>query len=281
MSVTNDTSTPTVLITGATDGLGRWLAVRLAEWGADVIVHGRDEGRVADTVEAVRHDGGGEPGGTVLADLADLTQVDHLADEVVDRFGTIDVLVNNAGVGFGVPGSPRQFSADGIELRFAVNYLAGYHLTRRLRPALIRSAPARVVNVSSIGQEPIDFGDPLLDDGYTGVRAYRRSKLAQIMFTIDLAEALREHGVTVNALHPASLMDTSMVREMDFTPLSTLHDGGEATLRLITDPALAETTGAFYDQTVETSPHVQALDFEARQQLRDLSDMLVGKALNT
>lgn len=280
MNVTETTpAQPIVLITGATNGLGHWLAVRLAELGAGVIIHGRDPDRLDATARAMQDEGGGRPHGTVLADLADLSQVDQLADEVLKEFDTLHVLVNNAGVGFGPPGAARQLSADGLELRFAVNYLAGYHLTNRLLPLLKRSAPARIVNVASIGQEPIDFDDPMLEHDYSGIQAYRRSKLAQIMFTIDLAERLRGTGVTANALHPASLMDTAMVREMNFTALSTLDDGGEATLRLINDPALAEVSGRFYDQTVDTPPHPQAADPEARRRLRELSDTLIAQAL--
>ncbi|PSL08261.1 short-subunit dehydrogenase [Haloactinopolyspora alba] len=280
MNVTDATSAaPAVLITGATDGLGRWLAVRLSTSDTDVILHGRDQERLDSTVEAMRAAGGREPAGTVLADLARLAQVDQLADEVAERFGRITALVNNAAVGFGAPGSPRQLSPDGIELRFTVNYLAGYHLTRRLLPVLRTSAPARVVNVVSVGQEPIDFTDPMLEWGYTGVRAYRQSKLAQIMFTIDLADELHGTGVTVNALHPASLMDTSMVREMKFTPLSTLDDGGEATLRLIIDPELDGVTGRYFDQTMEAAPHPQASDVLARRQLYELSESLIAEAL--
>lgn len=270
----------TVLITGATDGLGRWLALRLAADGVGVVLHGRNPARLDETAREIRAEGGREPLGVVRADLADLGQVDRLADEVLARFPGLDVLVNNAAVGFGEPGAGRELSPDGVELRFAVNYLAGYHLTRRLLPALVKATPARIVNVASIGQAPIDFADPMLDHGYDGYRAYRQSKLAQIMFTIDLAEELRGTGVTANTLHPATLMATSMVREAELTPLSTLHDGGEATLRLIADPALATVSGVYFDQTIEATPKPQALDPAARRQLRELSDALVEQALS-
>lgn len=269
----------TVLVTGATDGLGKWLAVRLSTAGANVVIHGRDPDRLAATAEMMRRASQRGPAGTVVADLAELAQVERLAAEVSQRFAPIGALVNNAGVGFGTPGAGRQLSRDGIELRFAVNYLAGYHLTRRLLPQLVTSAPARVINVASIGKEPIDFADPMLESAYTGIRAYRQSKLAQVMFTIDLAEELRGTSLTVNALHPASLMDTTMVREISFTPLSTLDDGGEATLRLITDPALASVSGAFFDQTTEATPHPQAADASARRRLRELSDSLISRSL--
>src|SRR5213079_869911 len=108
--------------------------------------------------------------------------------------------------GIGTAG-PRQTSAEGFELRFAVNYLAGFLLTLLLLPLIQNSAPARIVNVSSAGQQPIDFGDVMLTRGYSGARAYCQSKLAQIMFTIDLGAALEDTGVTVTYLHPATYID--------------------------------------------------------------------------
>ena len=125
----------------------------------------------------------------------------------------LDLLINNAGIGSGGPQGTRQTSADGYELRFAVNYLAGFLLTHLLLPLVRNSAPARIVNVSSLGQQAIDFADVMLTHGYSGSRAYCQSKLAQIMFTIDLAQELDGSGVTVNALHPATYMNTTMVRQ--------------------------------------------------------------------
>jgi NAD(P)-dependent dehydrogenase (short-subunit alcohol dehydrogenase family) len=152
----------TILITGATDGLGRYLAGQLASSGAHVIIHGRSADRARRVREELGSGTGDRPADIVLADLADLRQVDQLANDVRQRFERLDVLVNNAGIGAGPPGAPRLQSADGIELRFAVNYLAGYHLTRQLTP-LLTAAPARVVNVASAGQHPIDFADPILE----------------------------------------------------------------------------------------------------------------------
>ena len=267
----------TVVITGATSGLGRYLAGQLAAAGARVVVHGRS----AERAERTRAEIGTDRVDTVIADLASLSEVDGLATELAARYDRIDVLVNNAGIGFGAPGSGRQESADGIELRFAVNYLAGYHLTRRLIPLLTASAPARVVNVSSIGQYPIDFDDPLLERNYTGVNAYRVSKLAQIMFTFDLAEELRDAGVTVNALHPATLMDTPMVREADYEIHSTVEEGGAATMRLIADPSMNDVTGTYSNGPHEAKANDQAYDPTARARLRDLSDRLISQALGT
>jgi NAD(P)-dependent dehydrogenase (short-subunit alcohol dehydrogenase family) len=240
-----------------------------------VLAHGRNPERLRTLHDELGVD-------TVQADLSELRQVDRLADEVLRRLDRLDVLVNNAGLGAGADHSRREESADGIELRFAVNYLAGYHLTRRLVPLLVASAPARVVNVASIGQEPIDFADPLLERSYDGMRAYRQSKLAQIMATVDLAAELVDSGVTVNALHPATLMPTTMVNEgWPGASMSTLEDGGTATLRLILDEGLATTTGRYFDSNTPdpVDPNPQANDADARRRLRELSDRLVAAAL--
>jgi NAD(P)-dependent dehydrogenase (short-subunit alcohol dehydrogenase family) len=265
----------TILITGATDGLGRELAHRLATSGDRVIVHGRDPERVRQS----RAYAGGTTEG-VLADLAELRQVDRLADEVLDRFDRLDVLVNNAGVGGGAPGTGRQESGDGVELRFAVNYLAGYHLTRRLIPLLVASAPSRVVNVASAGQQAIDFDDPMLTRGYGRQRAYSQSKLAQIMFTFDLAEELAGQGVTANALHPATYMDTTMVRESGAPVMSTVGEGVAATSRLVDGLAeLDGVSGRYFNGQRGSRADAQAYDLAARRRLRELSDDLVRRAL--
>ncbi|MFI6598914.1 SDR family NAD(P)-dependent oxidoreductase [Nonomuraea sp. NPDC050536] len=248
----------TILITGSTHGLGHELARRLTAAGDRVIAHGRSEIRQADGIRA---------------DLADLHAVDAMATWVLDRYDHLDVLINNAGIGGGKPGSGRELSRDGIELRFAVNYLAGYHLTRRLLPLLT----TRVVNVASAGQHAIDFSDPMLEHGYGGQRAYSQSKLAQIMFTIDLAEELSSQGVTVNALHPATYMDTTMVREAGAPILSTVGEGADATMRLVN--ARDEVTGRYFNGRHEALADPQAYDPDARRRLRDLSDSLIKQAL--
>src|SRR5690606_26095952 len=176
----------------------------------------------------------------------------------------------------GRPGAPRETSADGHELRFAVNYLAGFLLTHLLLPLLKKSAPARIVNVASAGQQPIDFADVMLERGYSGARAYCQSKLAQIMFTFDLAEDLRGSGVTVNALHPATYMDTTMVRGAGVTPISTVEEGAEAILYLATSPALEGRSGLYFDGLREARAHPQAYDAEARRRLKALSLQLTG-----
>src|SRR4051794_17128145 len=258
---------PTVLITGATDGLGRAVAERLRSDGARVLVHGRDSEKLAAI--------GGE---TFRADLSSLDEVRALADEVERSTDELHVLVNNAGIGSGKPDlTTRQESRDGFELRFAVNYLAGFVLTLRLLPLLRRSAPARIVNVASLGQAPIDWDDVMIENGYSGGRAYSQSKLAQITFANELAERLDGTGVTVTSLHPATYMPTKIVLEQAGHSIDSLETGVEATVRLATSPELEGVTGRFYDRQAESRADEQAYDAEARRRLWELSLELTGE----
>ncbi len=264
----------TVLITGSTDGVGRRVAERLARSGHVVLIHGRDrqrgEGLVREIVEA---------GGKAVfyeADLSSLTGVRRLADDIRRDHPRLDILINNAGIGLAGAYPGRCESADGFELRFAVNYLAGFLLTRLLLPLLEASAPARVVNVASAGQQPIDFSDVMLTRGYSGRRAYCQSKLSQILFTLDLAEELGETGVTVNALHPASYMATTMVRGDGVSPMSSVDEGADAILNLAVSPDLQGKSGLYFDGLRAARASAQAYDADARRRLRALSFELTG-----
>ena len=181
-----------------------------------------------------------------------------------------------------MPGSGRERrapsgeSADGYELRFAVNYLSGFLLVHLLLPLLRASAPSRIVNVASLGQHPIDFDDVMITKDYTGGRAYAQSKLAQIMFTIDLADELKGSGVTVNSLHPATYMNTTMVREGGITPMSTVDQGGAAILHLAAGDDVAGKSGLFFNGMREAQANPQAYDDAARRRLRALSLELTG-----
>ncbi|TPL54603.1 SDR family oxidoreductase [Mesorhizobium sp. B2-4-6] len=263
----------TILVTGSTDGVGHVVAERLGAAGARVLVHGRDEGRGKATAAAIEAKGGKAE--FLAADLASLAEVHRLAEAVRTKTDRIDVLINNAGVGTGGQGAKRQVSADGYELRFAVNYLAGFLLTSELLPLIKASAPARIVNVASAGQHAIDFDDVMLTHGYSGVRAYCQSKLAQILFTVDLAQQLDGAGVSVNALHPASYMDTTMVRQAGVTPWSSVETGADAILNLATSPALEGRSGRYFDGQRESRADAQAYDEKARRRLRTLSVELI------
>ncbi len=262
----------TALVTGSTDGVGRLVATRLAAAGAFVLVHGRDRARGERLVGEITGDGGAAE--FLAADLSALGAVRGLAEAVRRRTERLDILINNAGIGTASGGGVRQTSADGYELRFAVNYLAGFLLTHLLLPLLRASGPARIVNVASAGQQAIDFADIMLTRGYSGTRAYCQSKLAQIMFTIDLARALKGSGVTVNCLHPATYMNTTMVREAGVAPWSSVEEGAEAILNLAASPALDQRSGLYFNGLAEARADRQAYDAGARQRLSEVSRQL-------
>jgi NAD(P)-dependent dehydrogenase (short-subunit alcohol dehydrogenase family) len=262
----------TVLITGSTDGVGRRVAEILANPGTTLLVHGRDRTRAERVIADIRKAGGN--GIFYPADFSSLAEVRRLAETVARDHQQLDLLINNAGIGTGGSGSERRISSDGHELRFAVNYLAGFLLTRLLLPLLKKSCPARIVNVASAGQQRLDFADVMLTRGYSGTRAYCQSKLAQIMFTFDLAEELDELEVTANCLHPATYMDTTMVRADGITPLSTVDKGAEAILHLAVSPEMEGKSGLYFSGLQSARANVQAYDPKARDRLRILSRQL-------
>jgi len=265
-----------ILITGATDGIGRQAAHELAAAGATVLVHGRNPERGMETLEEIRSATGSERLHYLQADFAALSEVRQLADTVQSQFDRLDVLINNAGIGPGKRGAERTTSSDGYELRFAVNYLASFLLTHLLLSRLRQSVPARIVNVSSVGQSPIDFNDVMLEQQYAGMQAYRQSKLALIMFTVELAGQLPPEEITVNSLHPGSLLDTKMVRETFGEPMGSAQSGAEALVYLATSPDLAGVTGKYFDQQRESRANAQTYDAAARRQLWHLSEELTG-----
>ncbi|MGW1025994.1 SDR family NAD(P)-dependent oxidoreductase [Streptomyces sp. NPDC002577] len=264
----------TVLITGATSGLGRYVAFELVRSGHVVLAHGRDRGRTEALVrELTAEDGDAH---TLVADLASLAQVRELGARVAAEHPGLDVLINNAGVGFGAPGSGREESADGHELRLAVNYLAPVALTRALLPVLRANAPSRIVNVGSAGQVPLDFDDFEFTTGYNGVDAYRRSKLALAAHTFALAEELAGSGVSVNVLHPATFMDTAMVRAGGISPVSTVADGAAGVLALATTDLGLVGSGRYFDGTKPSRAHAEAYDRDVWKRLEAATNQLLG-----
>lgn len=259
-----------VLVTGSSDGVGKETAKRLSAESFHVILHGRNR----EKTEAVKEELEQLAGGSfdiLIADFASLTDVARLAEAVRQAYPRLDLLINNAGIG--IEDNVRQESADGYELRFAVNYLAHVALTETLVDMLKRSAPSRIVNVASAGQAPIDFSDLMLERSYSGFQAYTQSKAAQIMYTFDLAARLKGTGVSVNALHPATFMNTKMVEN----PISTVEDGAQAILNLAIGAA-GQQTGRYFDQMSERRALSQAYEPDARKQLFALSDNLIAGA---
>jgi NAD(P)-dependent dehydrogenase (short-subunit alcohol dehydrogenase family) len=264
----------TALVTGSTSGLGEVVARRLGAMGARVIVHGLEEARGRQIAAEITKAG---PGSAVYypGDFGSLDQVRALAARIRANHPKLQLLINNAGIG-GASNGARRESADGNELVFQVNYLAPFLLTRELLPLLEAGAPARIVNVASIGQRPIDFDDIMMQNNYQTTGAYAQSKLADIMFTISLAGMLDPAKVTVNALHPATFMDTPMVTSSGRKPMSSVQDGANAVMQLAVGTAIAGRTGLYFNQMSEGRANQQAYDAEARQRLWDLSVKLTG-----
>src|SRR5215218_8491964 len=265
----------TILVTGATDGLGKRVAGELAAKGTTVLLHGRSPERLEATLEEVRSQTSSQKVGSYLADLSSLAAVRDLADRILSEYDRLDVLVNNAGIIV----QERKESEDGFELTFAVNYLAHFLLTSLLLPLLRDFTPSRIVNVASAGQSPVDFSDIMLERGYDAMKAYTQSKLAQILFTFELAGRLSGTGVTVNALHPASLMDTKMVHATFGYTMSTVQEGADAAVRLAVSPELEGVTGRYFDGQREGRANHQAYDAQVRKRLWALSEELCGSLL--
>ena len=259
------------LVTGSTSGLGHEVALRLAARGMHVIVHGRDAERGTAVVQEIEKRGG--KARFYRADFAKLSDVRGLAKAIERDYDRLDLLVNNAGIA--LTGAPRQVSAEGYELHFQVNYLSHFLLTNLLLPLLEKSAPSRIVNVASGAQSPIDFNDPQIEKNYSGWRGYGQSKLAQITYTRTLAERLAGTGVTTYSLHPATYMDTNMVRKSGATPMSTVDEGADAVMQLAAKDGIEN--GAYYNGLRPARAQAQAYDKEAQERLWELSKRLTSR----
>jgi NAD(P)-dependent dehydrogenase (short-subunit alcohol dehydrogenase family) len=264
----------TILITGATDGVGKLTAIDLAKQNKDatILIHGRNKEKLDKVAKEIEEKSDNENVETYVADFSSLKDVRKMAKDILAKHENINVLINNAGAGFAAP----RYGKDGTETRLTVNYLAPVLLTNLLLPAIKSAAPSRIVNVSSAGQSPIHFDDIMMENNFDGVTAYTQSKLALMMFTIDLAEQLKGDNITVNALHPGTYLDTNMVNEAGIHPLGTAQSGAVAEVYLATSPELKNVTGKYFNVKNESKAHSQAYDANARKKLRDLTVQLAG-----
>lgn len=264
-----DMTGKTVLVTGSTDGLGREAALRLGAMGAHVLVHGRNDERGAEVVAAINEG----PGSAQFyrADFASLDEIRDLAAAVMADHERLDMLINNAGIGTGFADGNRSLSEDGHEMIFQVNYLATYLLTQELLPLLEKSAPARVIHVASLAQRPVDFDDPMMANGFDAGAAYSQSKLAQILHAVEMAEMIEPDLITFNALHPATMMDTTLVRQMDAPARTTVDEGADALIHVATAAALTGRSGLYFNGSTEARANAQAYDASARERLIELS----------
>jgi len=263
-----------ILVTGSTSGLGREVARSLVDRGDHVIIHGRSKERgeaLVAELNAIRADSAR----FFAADFASLSQVRSLAQSIAAQYDHLDVLVNNAGI-VRINDSERRLSNDGYELHLQVNYLSGFLLTDLLLPLLEKNKGSRIVNVSSLAAAPLDFDNLMLEQGYSSNRAYGQSKLAQVMYTIDMSEKLKEKGITVNALHPETFMNTSMILSAGLKPRSSVMDGRDAVLQLVNNHNVGN--GEFYNVLNLSKANAQAYDAKVRATLRDVTLQLISKA---
>ena len=260
----------TILITGATDGLGKMIAHYFANQGATILIHGRNREKGDLLLKELKDYSKNDNLFYYNADFSSLDEVKALAHDIIKHHSLLDLLINNAGIG-GNKTNQREFSKDGYELRFAVNYLAPFLLTHLLLPLLRNAVPSKIVNIGSAAQEEIDFADVMLEKNYAGLRAYSQSKLANLMFTLSLAEQLKADKITVNCVHPASLMDTKMVRNYFGYSKSTVEEGAESVEYVASSKDIDGVTGVFFNRKVQDKGHPQAYDKEARKKLYDLS----------
>lgn len=264
-----------ILVTGATDGLGKRVAGDLAGQDATVLLHGRNREKGQKVLREVKHQSNNKNLTYYNADFSSLDEVSQLAKEIKNNHEKLDVLINNAGIGSG-EASTRQTSRDGYELLFQVNYLSAFLLTQQLLPLLSQSSPARIVNVASGAQQAINFEDVMLKKNYSGKRAYSQSKLALVMYTFELADRLDSTEITANTLHPATFMNTKMVRQSDISPETSVDKGARAVEYLAISDDVNEITGQFFDGKQQARADSQAYKKEARQRLWELSEHLVN-----
>ncbi len=263
------------VVTEATEGMGRAVAHLLGEAGYVVLVQGRDQMRGEAVVEEIAEHGGFAH--FMKYDLASLAEVRRFADDLNAHFDHIDLLINNVGVGAGRDDAAREESADGLEVRFAVNYLASYLLTRQVLDKVKAAAPARIVNVAPDEPEPIDFSDVMLERRYSAHAAASRSTVAEMMFTIDLAEELKAAGVTVNAVCPSV---AATAQPNAHTAAADVHEGASRLFEIATDPRFAGVTGHYINGGVDMPAAAQCYNAEARRRLRELSNALIERPLS-
>jgi NAD(P)-dependent dehydrogenase (short-subunit alcohol dehydrogenase family) len=273
------------LVTGATSGIGRATALELARSGAHVIIVGRSAEKCAQTVEQIRAATGARLVESLLADLASRADLERLAERVRDGFPRLDVLVNNAGAMF----RKRTESIDGVEMTLALNHLAYFLLSNLLLPLLEQSAPARIVNVASDAHAGVslNFDDLEGKRRYSGWKAYKYSKLANIMFTYELARRIAGTGVTANALHPG-FVQTNFLRVFDEARAGWLirkiadliaispEKGARTSIYLACSPDVERVSGRYFVKEQPAASSAPSHDQAAAQRLWKLSEEMTG-----
>jgi retinol dehydrogenase-14 len=268
-------STKTILVTGATDGIGKQTALELARQGHHVLVHGRNAARGERIVAEIKNATHNAHVDWLHADFAVMADVRRLAAEINARYERLDVLINNAGVLM----PQRTLTPDGFETTFAVNHLAHFLLTNLLLDKIKRSAPARIITVSSGMHRGarIEWDNLQGEKNYTGYDAYARSKLANVLFAFELAARLAGAQVTSNALHPG-VINTKLLHAGSQPSAGDLERGARTSVYLATAPEVAGVTGKYFENSREAAPAPLAQDKRLRQEFWRVSARLVGLA---
>jgi len=266
-------STRIILVTGATDGIGKQTAIELAKKGAHVIVHGRNPEKVEAVRQAVEKAGAAKAE-AVAFDLASFKSVRKGAEEIAKRVDRLDVLVNNAGVFM----NERVVTEDGFETTFQVNHLAPFLLTRLLIDSVLKGPGARVVNVSSIAHRRgrLTLDDLQRERNYDGYGAYAQSKLANVFFTLEFANRFPPERITANALHPG-VVGTKLLREgFGSSGSDSVEEGAETSVYLATSPEVEGVSGRYFVKCKEGDMALQALDSQGRKRLWEISEKMIG-----
>jgi NAD(P)-dependent dehydrogenase (short-subunit alcohol dehydrogenase family) len=274
------------LVTGGTNGIGKATAQALAQMGATVVIVGRDAQKAAQVGKEIRGASGNQNVDWLLADLSSQQDIRRLATEFKSKYSQLHVLINNAGGTF----MTRQLSIDGIEMTFALNHLAYFLLTNLLLDMIKASAPARIISVSSDAHSSgkIEFDNLQGERSYSGIGPYGNSKLANILFTNELARRLEGTGVTVNALHPG-LVSTGFGKNNPGLIMKIMgviipliarspEKGAETSIYLVSSPAVQNITGKYFVDCKVTQPALQATESAVARKLWDVSAEIVHLA---
>jgi len=267
--------TKTILITGATDGIGKAAAKLLAEDGHHLLLHGRDDTKLDLVKEEIARKTGNQQLDTYLADFSSLQQITDMGRKISSEQEELHVLINNAGL----VSKGYEETIDGVELTFQVNYLSQFLLTHLLLPLLRDSAPARIVNVSSIGQATIQFDREAYRNNYNMMEAYNQSKLAVVLFTIELDKRLENSEITVNAVHPGTLLDTNLVDDAGLNVWGKPESGGEVLRYLATADEVKGISGEFFNEKSKAQAKPQAYGEQARELLWKMSKAMTKSYL--
>jgi NAD(P)-dependent dehydrogenase (short-subunit alcohol dehydrogenase family) len=262
----------TILVTGATDGIGKQTALDLARKGASVIIHGRDHVRVHAALDEIASFTGNDKLHTIVADFSSLQQVRSMADEICSKYERLDVLVNNAGI---LP-MQRLLTADGFEMNFQVNHLAPFLLTNRFLDLLKKSAPARIVNVNSDTHAmcELDFDNLQAEKHFDWLNAYGLSKLGNMFMTYELADRLQGSGVVANCLHPGDI-DTKMQRATSTVKGASTSMGAATSVYLSSSPEMETVSGKYFIDLKVTPSCEISYDIEKRKKFWEVSQELL------